>query len=341
MSNGKTTTAGPGPAGEDEEEGSAAVSAAEPGAAPPGPAARLGGQSRWADIGGRVHYLDFGGPAGAPVIVCVHGLEGAAVNWVALAPLLTGRYRVLAPDLAGHGLTRAAGRSTSVHANRALLHGFIEEVAGEPVILMGNSMGGMISLLEASAAADLVTALVLVDPALPFVPARPDPLVVALFGVSALPGARSLVTGYRRRWAPEVLVSRLLWLCCADPSRVSGPVVAAHVETARLRSGFADADRDLSAAFRSVVTSASYVTGRRYRQAVRVVGCPVLLLHGAADRLVPVAAARAAARSCPAWTLEVLPGIGHVPQLEAPDRCAEIIRGWLGAKVPFNQEGRR
>jgi pimeloyl-ACP methyl ester carboxylesterase len=336
VSNGDTVTAGPGPAGEDEAEAGAATVGA-----PPGPAARLGGQSRWADIGGRVHYLDFGGPAGAPVIVCVHGLEGAAVNWVALAPLLTDRYRVLAPDLAGHGLTRAAGRSTSVHANRALLHSFIEKVAGEPVILMGNSMGGMISFLEAGAAPHLVTALILVDPALPFVPARPDPVVVGLFGVSAVPGLRSLATGYRRRWAPEVLVHRLLWLCCADSSRVSGAVVAAHVETARLRSSFADADRDLSAAVRSILTSASYVTGRRYRQTVRAVACPVLLLHGAADRLVPVAAARSAARACPAWTLEVLPGIGHVPQLEAPDQCAEIIGGWLGAKVPVSREGRR
>ena len=320
----------------DEETRTAGV-----GGAPPGPAARLGGQSRWVDIGGRVHYLDFGGPAGAPVIVGVHGLEGAAVNWVALAPLLTDRYRVLAPDLAGHGLTRALGRSTSVHANRALLHGFIEAVAGGPVILMGNSMGGMISLLEAGAAPGLVTALVLVDPALPFVPAFPDPVVIALFGLAATPGIRSLLAGYRRRWAPEVLVTRLLALCCADPSRVSEPVVAAHVEVARLRSSFADADRDLSAAVRSVITTAGYLTGHGYRQAVRSVGCPVLLLHGEADRLVPVSAARAAVRSWPSWALVVLPGVGHVPQLEAPEDCAAVISEWLGAKVPAQREGRR
>ena len=74
------------------------------------PAPRFGGESRWTDLGGPVHYLDYGGPAGAPVIVAVHGLEGSAVNWSALAPLLTDRYRVLAPDLAGHGFTRSAGR---------------------------------------------------------------------------------------------------------------------------------------------------------------------------------------------------------------------------------------
>ena len=110
------------------------------------------------------------------MIVCVHGLGGSAVNWSALAPLLSDRCRLLAPDLAGHGLTRPAGRGTDVPANRALLHQFIEKVPASPVILMGNSMGGMISLLEASAAASAVAGLILVDPALPFRPARADPL---------------------------------------------------------------------------------------------------------------------------------------------------------------------
>ena len=61
----------------------------------------------------------------------------------------------------------AAGRSTTVGANRRLLDRFINEVAGEPVVLVGNSMGGMISILEAAASPDQVRGAVLVDPALP------------------------------------------------------------------------------------------------------------------------------------------------------------------------------
>src|SRR5258708_4695866 len=111
-------------------------------------AQRLG--TCWADVDGPVHYLDFGGPARAPMILCVHGLGGSAVNWSALAPLLTASYRVLAPDLAGHGLTRSGGRGTDVTANRDLLDRFIRSKSARPVILMGNSMGGMISLLGAA-----------------------------------------------------------------------------------------------------------------------------------------------------------------------------------------------
>src|SRR5690348_7565899 len=160
------------------------------------------GVSRWTDLNGPVRYLDFGGPAGGPVIVSVHGLGGSAVNWTAVAPLLTRTCRVLAPDLAGHGLTQALGRGTDVRPRRELLPRVVMTVTGGPVILMGNSMGGMISLREASAAPAAVAGLVLVDPALPFVPARPDPLVTAMFAAYLTPGLRRAAQARRYRQAP-------------------------------------------------------------------------------------------------------------------------------------------
>ena len=54
------------------------------------------------------------------------------------------------------------------------------------------------------------------------------------------------------------------------------------------------------------------------------------MLHGTLDRLIPVAMARLAARAHPAWSLVLLPGVGHVPQLEVPGVCAAEIREWLG-----------
>ena len=67
---------------------------------------------------------------------------------------------MLAVDLPGHGLTRSQGRGTGVPAMHALLHRFIEAVPVGPVILAGNSMGGMISLLEASTAPAAVAGVV-------------------------------------------------------------------------------------------------------------------------------------------------------------------------------------
>lgn len=295
------------------------------------PVPRLGAVSRWMDLDGPVHYLDFGGPRDGPVIVCVHGLGGSAVNWTAIGPLLAGRCRVLAPDLAGHGLTQSRGRGTDVHANRALLDRFIESVSAGPVILMGNSMGGMIALLEAAAAPAAVAGLILLDPALPFWPARPDPVVAAIFALSTTPGLGRMMLARRRRLSPELLVARTLALCCVDVSRVGADIIAQHVEVARQRAAFANIDQDFTAAVRSVVTTIGYGRGQRYRRRIRSITCPVLLLHGARDRLVPVAAARAAARANPSWSLVVLPGVGHVPQLEIPRETTRVIREWLGS----------
>ncbi len=287
------------------------------------------GISRWADLGGPVHYLDFGGPAAGPLVICVHGLGGSAVNWVSLAPLLTGSCRVLAPDLAGHGLTESLGRGTDVVANRGMLHRFAASVATGPVILMGNSMGGLISLLEASAAPDAVAGLILVDPALPFVLARPDPWVALMFAMYLVPGLNRALAARQRRQSVEEAVARILRLCCADPSRISPEVIARHVGVARQRASFAGIEEDFSAAVQSVIATIGPPGRRAYRQQIRALSCPVLLVHGTRDRLIPVAAARAAARAGAAWSLTEIPGIGHVPQLEAPRETAAAITAWL------------
>jgi pimeloyl-ACP methyl ester carboxylesterase len=288
----------------------------------------LGGRSEWLDFDGPVHYLDFGGPPGGPLIICVHGLGGCAVNWSAIAPLLTGRYRLLAPDLSGHGLTWSARRGSGVPANRVLLDRFLAAVAAGPAVLMGNSMGGMISLLEAAAVPHAVAGLILIDPALPFALARPDPLVATLFAAAAIPGAAGLV-GRRRVLSAEATVAAALSLCCADPAAIPREVVARHVEVVRQRTQIAGADRDFINATRSVAATVVRGRGRVLRHAIGRIGCPVLLIHGERDRLVPVAVARAAARAHPSWSFAVLPGIGHVPMLEAPDETARLVSEWL------------
>jgi len=66
----------------------------------------------------------------------VHGLGGAAVNWLAVGPELAKHHRTFALDLAGFGRTPLFHRSAALGANAELVHRFIEDVIGEPVILM-------------------------------------------------------------------------------------------------------------------------------------------------------------------------------------------------------------
>src|SRR6266545_4097447 len=96
-----------------------------------------GGVSRTADLGGPVHYVDFGGPAAAPRVVLVHGLGGSHLNWCLLAPRLVAKARLLAVDLVGFGLTHPEGRAATVQSAAVMLDRFVREVAGAPAILVG------------------------------------------------------------------------------------------------------------------------------------------------------------------------------------------------------------
>ncbi len=287
--------------------------------------------SAWADLDGPVHYVDHGGAADGPLLVCVHGLGGSLVNWAALAPLLTGTCRVIALDLAGFGHTRGGARSTGVQANRRLLERFLHDVAGTPVILVGNSMGGLISILQAAESPATVAGLALVDPALPIGPTmRPDPRVLATFAMFAVPAlGRTLLSLRRSRTSADEAALDLLRLCCADASRVPAHVVEQHVDLARQRRDYDGADAELVAAAQSLMWVLA--DGSRYRAAQQSISAPVLLMHGDRDRLVPIASARAAARANPSWRFEVAEGIGHVPQLEAPEWTADRILSWIAA----------
>jgi pimeloyl-ACP methyl ester carboxylesterase len=281
------------------------------------------------DLDGPLHYLDYGGNANGPLVVCVHGLGGAAWNWSALAPLLTDQMRVVAPDLAGHGYTPAAGRRTTVPANRRLLDRFLREVAREPVVLVGNSMGGAISALEAAAAPELVRGVVLVDPALPRPLLSPiDARVAASFAMIALPGLGEAAMARRRRTVTaERIVQETLALCCVDPSRVPREVIDTAIEMGRHRGRDREAGPSFLLAARSVVKLLT--RPRRLNAALAGIESPVLLIHGAKDRLVPVRVARSVATAHPDWQLEIAEDVGHVPQLEAADWTAGVIGKWL------------
>jgi pimeloyl-ACP methyl ester carboxylesterase len=276
-----------------------------------------------------VHYVDFGGPADGPLVVCVHGLGGSHVNWMALAPRLTATCRVLALDLAGHGLTEALGRGTDVHSNRRLLDRFVREVAGAPALLFGNSMGGLITLLEANRSPDVVSGMVLIDPALPRPGLqRPDPMVARAFAAYALPlvGERVLRTRYRKL-SPEQLVDDTLTLCCVDPGRVPAEVKRASVALIEKRQGQQAPEKAFLGAARSLLKLLA--RPKRYLAAIDSVPQPTLLLFGDKDRLVPVEAGRKAARRRPDWRFEVRPDVGHVPMLEDAQWTAEQILAWL------------
>jgi pimeloyl-ACP methyl ester carboxylesterase len=307
-----------------------------PGDAPFDLAAPWGGRSHVTDLDGPVHWVEFSPPEGTPVqgdasgtpVVLVHGLGGSHLNWVHVGPALAAARRVVALDLPGFGLTPAGSRSTSVHANAEVLGRFLDEVVGAPAVLVGNSMGGMVSLLLAGRSPERVAGLVLVDPALPNPRQRQDPQVAMTFALYAVPRVGELfLSRMQSRFTDRQRVLGTVRLCFADATRADDAVVDAGVTLTQWRGSLPARDTEFLGAARSLLGVLR--RPRRYDALLSGIDRPVLLVHGDRDRLVPLAAARRAATRNPGWATVWLEDVGHTPQLEVPERFVAEVEPWL------------
>lgn len=286
------------------------------------------GNVRTAYVSGPLVYRDYGGE-GLPPAVMIHGIGGAGLNWMLLAPLLTSRFHVMAPDLPGFGETPLAGRTADLDAQSDLVARFVEDVAGGPALLFGHSMGGMIAMLLGGRRPDLVHHEVLIDPALPRTtspaPGLPGTALDILSSAPALAGGfgRGLV---RLRGA-HTMVDESFRLTCVNAAALPAYFVATHVaaEAARMRVagayvGYMQAWRWLRDHFRRPA---------ELEVLIRADSVPTLLLHGNQDPVVPAAAAHRLAALQPSWATRFMEGVGHNPNFEAPAETAAATLDWL------------
>ena len=290
-------------------------------------------QSRFADLDGPVHYVEWDGSPGR-TLVLVHGLGGSLLSWLAVAPRLAKHGRVLALDLPGFGRTPRAGRRSRVSDLRSVLSRFIDEVAGGgPVVLVGNSMGGGVSMLEAALEPANVEALVLSNSVFPFARgALPAPIVLLGFALYQVPRVGEWASRQRlTRLEAERAVELGFRIIAADPSTIPPDLVRLHIEQLVRHQG----DDDAGPAFLEAARSLMALGRRRdvVRWIVDSVKCPVLVIHGRADRLVPLGYAQAALQMRPEWDMRLLPKVGHVPQMEAPERWLAAVEEGL-ARLP-------
>jgi pimeloyl-ACP methyl ester carboxylesterase len=279
------------------------------------------------DARGPVHVADFGGSG--PTLLLIHGLGGSYLNWLSVAPMLADDHRVFAVDLPGFGLSRAAGRRSTVSANLGAVVRTIGSLASRPVILMGNSMGGLLSLALSATHPELVAGQVLVDPAL----SRPRGQRVSLdpflrqYLLLYLPSLAVWQLGLiARRAGAEVIVRRVLTDCTVDLERIDPAVFEAHVEFERRRieeDSWREPLRDAVHSLLRLMTERERIEGW-----IRQTTVPTLLMHGVADRVVPFRSAAAAADLRPDWEFHALEDVGHVPMMEAPDRVVRSMRRW-------------
>jgi pimeloyl-ACP methyl ester carboxylesterase len=278
--------------------------------------------------------------ANRELVLCVHGMSGAATNWTDLMAELAPDFDCAALDLPGSGFSAppktSAGYSISALAGTVIR--LIEALAGDAanyggqVHLVGNSMGGAVSVRVAARRPDLVKTLTLISPAMPDLKVRRS---VAHFPVLALPyvGER-LVRQWVVRYPVENRVAGVFATCMFDPSRLHPDRLAFEVEALRQRDALSYDAASLVGAARTLVTETLRPSPLSLWRAAGRVTAPSLVLFGRDDRLVhPRLAARAALAFRDA-RVRVLPETGHLAQLEWPGLVASLFREMVGETRP-------
>ncbi|MGY1839443.1 MULTISPECIES: alpha/beta fold hydrolase [unclassified Modestobacter] len=266
------------------------------------------------------------GPAGAPLVVLVHGLGMSRDSWGEVPELLADRHRVLRYDLRGHGSSgdaRSGGYDLDAHA-RDLIAVLTDVVPdGERAVLVGHSLGGGIILAaeQQAAAADRTAGVVFAASGgsgvtAPGLPARGLPPALASglrrtwFGV-----LRGTLTVGRRirpvRWIADRLVRRIGVGPTAPPDVVD-----------RVRKSFLTTRAPALSA--TTLASLSH-DGVQLAPGLHV---PTLVLHGGADPEVPGDEVRELIDALPDGELVEFPDAGHMLPLTHPADVADQVARW-------------
>jgi pimeloyl-ACP methyl ester carboxylesterase len=260
--------------------------------------------------GTRLRYAVAGG--GQPLVL-VHGLGGTIENWLALAPPLAGRHRVLVPNLPGHGGSAPLPEARDVDALAEAVLGIADAEGAGNAVWIGHSLGGVVALRAAVLRPDAVRGLVLASAAGIGSTSRAAQVTLAVLGV-ARPGR--LIAPHRHAWARSRLGRRVAFggWGAADPDALAPEVAEAFLVGPAHHTDTRQAGRAL--------------LGSDPRTELDRVACPCLCLWGASDNWVRLDDGIEYARRLRA-PLRTIAGCGHLLIGERPDACLAAIREFV------------
>ncbi|MBV8064196.1 MAG: alpha/beta hydrolase [Actinobacteria bacterium] len=255
--------------------------------------------------GSRIGYLV--GGAGPPILL-LHGLGGAASNWLLVARELARTHRVVVPELPGHGRSERLAAAPSLDPFAAAMLAVAEAEDAVPSPWVGHSLGGLVAMRAAVLRPDAVTRLVLAAAAGISSATRIGRATVTVIGLVE-PGK---LIGRRRRAVARSRLGRTLtfWWGVADPHGLAPEAAEAFLAGPPQHT-------DLVAAGKALVASDT-------REDLHRVTCPVLFLWGANDTWVPLADGMEYARRLRA-PIRIVADCGHLLIGERPDAIVRAI----------------
>ena len=275
--------------------------------------------SRFIGVNGiTVHYKMAG--SGRPALVLLHGFAASTFSWREVIGPMSEWGTVVAFDRPGFGLTERplkwTGRSPySPEAQADLTVGLMDALGIEQAVLVGNSAGGTVALLNALTYPERVEALVLVDPAV-YVRGMTPAWLRPFLNTPQMRHLGPLLARRIQDWGVDF--ARSAW---HDPEKLTPEIWEGYTKPLRAENW----DRALWE-----VTRASRPLNLEKRlEEVRV---PVLVVTGDDDRIVPTEQSVRLAEEIPGAQLVVIPECGHVPQEECPGPFLEAVETFLTAR---------
>jgi pimeloyl-ACP methyl ester carboxylesterase len=244
--------------------------------------------------GGEIHVCQ-DGPRDAPALLLIHGTAASLRSWDPMVPLLTGSHRVIRIDLLGCGESaRPEGASYAIADQARRAGAALGRLGVGHAVVVGHSSGGAVATALTEQRPELVTALALIST---------GPNMAAYIADDTAIGAA--------RW-PDLTDEQLRQF-------MSSGFGAGY----RIPQPFVDEVRgmDLRVFAATSQSVRGYLQERALPERLTVLGKPLLVIFGEDDRRWRPSSA-AEYRAVPGAAVEVLPGIGHSPNLEDPPRTA-------------------
>jgi pimeloyl-ACP methyl ester carboxylesterase len=275
--------------------------------------------SHFVDLPGgfHVHYRDEGDPS-LPLLVLLHGFGDSFTSWEGWARELKSNFRIISLDFPGHGLTRAPpGTSLSGDGLADFVDAFAAKLALPKFAVAGNSMGGGVAWQLAVRHPGRINALILVDAA-GFPNEKPPGEVPLAFKILQYPVGRAILRNIDNR----PLIAEGLKTDVYDKSLITPFIVDRWAEFQR-----APGHRAILMA----VDFGSHTAATA--DLVSAIKVPTLILWGESDLLIEPAAARKFAAAIPGARLITYAHVGHLPQIEIPQRSAADVAAFLNAAL--------
>jgi pimeloyl-ACP methyl ester carboxylesterase len=274
-------------------------------------------EMRYLDLHGeRVAYRDAGT---GETLLLVHGMAGSSATWRAVIPELAKRYRVVAPDLLGHGESAKPRGDYSLGAFAAWLRDLLDELGIRQATVIGQSLGGGVAMQFTYQHRDYCQRLVLISSG------GLGPDLNWILRILSAPGAEFVLPVVAPQPVLNLGNKLASWLTSAGiQSPRAGEMWSAYCSLS---------DRPTRQAFLRTLRSVVDYRGQAVSALGKIHvshGLPTLLIWGEQDRIIPVAHGRAAHDAVPGSRLEVLPGVGHFPHVESPAAVVDILDDFIG-----------